>query len=294
MSSVIKEWLKKPFPFTESLRDKLLVSFIAGILVIGFLIIFQPFSIDTIRESIYLYLSGFGLITMVVIAVNLIFLPIIIPGYVNYDEWTIGKNIVLILWILMIISFLNYTYGQYLVSQVYIDALEQSNRTGLLSWILMTFSVGIFPVFFIIYFAERQLLKRNLRIAGEINKGIHGLAPSNDNRTLILESGKNKSFEINTSELICVRAEGGNYTTVYWQDGVNAQKELLRLTLLNFLDKMVSNENIVRCHKSFVVNLDRVETVSGNARSLMLELKGLDFEIPVSRSFPRERLKTIS
>ena len=292
MISVIKEWLKKPFPFTESLRDKLLVSFIAGILVAGFLIIFQPFSINNIQESTYLYLSGFGLITTAVIAFNLIFLPIIFPDYVD-DKWTIGRNIVFILWVLIIISFFNYVYGQYLVSQVFIDALEQSNRTGIFSWIFMTFSVGIFPVFFIIFFAERKLFKRNQRIAGELSESFRGLPPSNDKRTLKLKSGKSHYLEIKPSELICIRAIGGNYSTVYWQDDSGLQKQLLRLTLQNFLHKADAELNIVRCHKSFVVNLERVETVHGNARSLMLDLKGLDFEVPVSRSFPRERLKII-
>ncbi len=294
MKSIIKNWLKKPFPYIESLRDKLLISFISGCVVFLFLVIFKPFGIDTVHENIYLYLSGYGVITMGASGLNLIFLPIFFPKVVDYDKWAIGKNIILILWVLMIISILNYAYGQYLVNQIYVDALIQNERTGLLSWIFMTFSVGIFPVFFIIYFAERQLLKRNLRLAGEINKGIHKPAIDHEGMRIELESGKNKSFEISTAELICIQAEGGNYATVYWQDEMGTQKEMLRITLLNFLKKVDAEKNIVRCHKSYIVNLDMVETVIGNARSLMLEIKGLDFEIPVSRSFPREELVKIA
>ena len=75
---------------------------------------------------------------------------------------------------------------------------------------------------------------------------------------------------------------------------MGTEKELLRLTLLNFLEKVDPDKNIVRCHKSYIVNLDKVENVHGNARSLMLEIKGLDFEIPVSRSFPREQLAVMA
>ena len=81
---------------------------------------------------------------------------------------------------------------------------------------------------------------------------------------------------------------------MHWRDESETQKELLRITLLNLLQRVDSDENIVRCHKSYVVNLDKVAKVHGNARSLMLELKGLDFEIPVSRSFPREQLAGIA
>ena len=291
---MVKNWLKKPFPLIESLRDKLLISLISGIVVVAFLVIFQPFGIDIVRESIYLYLSGYGLIATVIIALNLILLPLILPEYINYDKWTIWKNMLFILWVLIDITLLNYAYGQYLVSQVYIDALLHSDRTGLLSWIFMTFSVGIFPVFFIVYFAERQFLKRNQRIAVEINKGIHKLTIDYEGINISLELGKSKSFEINTSELLCIQGEGGNYSTVYWQNEMGTQKELLRLTLLNFLEKVAADKNILRCHKSYIVNLDKVENVHGNARSLMLEIERLDFEIPVSRSFPREQLAVIS
>lgn len=194
----------------------------------------------------------------------------------------------------MIISLLNYAYGQYLVSQVYIDALIHRDRTRLFSWIFMTFSVGIFPVLFIVYFAKRQFLKRNQRIAGEINEGIHKSFAYHNEMSITLESGKNKSIEVSTSELLCIQAEGGNYSTAHWQDGSGIHKELLRLTLLNFPEKVDSYKNFVRCHKSYIVNPDKAENVHGNARSLMLEIKGLDFEIPVSRSFPRERLAIIA
>ena len=46
------------------------------------------------------------------------------------------------------------------------------------------------------------------------------------------------------------------------------------------------DENIIRCHKSFIVNRNEIETVNGNARSLFLMMKARDIEIPVSHSFP--------
>lgn len=294
MLSMIVNWLKKPFPFIESLRDKLFISFISGCVVLLFLVMFQPFGIDTVHENIYLYLSGYGVITMGAVGLSLILLPMSLPGIFNYDKWNIGKNILLIIWVLVIITLFNYAYGEYIVNRNYVDALIHNDRTGLLSWIFMTFSVGIFPVLFIVYFAERQFLKRNQRIADEINKGIHKPAIDYEGMRVTLESGINKSFEISTSELICIQAEGGNYSTVYWQTGSDLSKELLRLTLLNFLKKVGPDKNIVRCHKSYIVNLDKVENVRGNARSLTLEIKGLDFEIPVSRSFPREQLVNIA
>ena len=286
-------WLKKPFPLIESPRDKILLSFIIGIVVFLFLALFRPFGIDTIQEDVLLYLSGFGIISTVVTAFSFIVLPLIVPRQMNTNNWTTGKNVLLIVWILMIITILNYIYAQFLVSTVYVEALIQQENTGILAWIFMTFSVGIFPVLLIIYFAERKLLKDNQKVADEINKGIHK-SPAHLGQPISLESGKDNYFNINTGDLICVRAEGGNYSTVFWQDELGIKKEFLRLTLLSFLELVHAELTIVRCHKSYVVNIEKVKNVRGNARSLTLELNGLDFEVPVSRSFPREHLANIA
>ena len=50
----------------------------------------------------------------------------------------------------------------------------------------------------------------------------------------------------------------------------------------------LENKKIIRCHKSYFVNLSKVKTTSGNARALYLHINELDFQIPVSRNFSKE------
>jgi LytTr DNA-binding domain len=290
---MVKDWLSKPFPYIESFRNQLLVSTGAGGMVALFLLVFQPFGIDMVAANIFWPISVFGLISMSAISLNLIFLPLVFPRWVNIESWTIGKNLLFIFWILLLISLLNYGYGQYLAGSPYTKILEQNDRMGVLSWMLMTISVGIFPVFLIVYFAERQLLNQNQRLAKEVTKGIsHTLVRDND-EIITLEAGKSSSIEVNSAEILCVKAEGGNYLTVYWRNELGCHNELVRMTLLNFLEKVENIESFIRCHKSYIVNLDKIESVNGNARSLVLILDGLEFQVPVSRSFPREKLVKI-
>lgn len=288
--AMIRTWLKKPFPYIESLRDQLLMSLAAGGVVTGFLLLFQPFGIDALVGGIFWHVAVFGLIAAVVIALNLIILPLVIPHYVNAENWTIGKNLVFIFWILFVISFCNFAYGEYLADSAYTEVLQESNRTGLLSWIFMTFSVGIFPVFLLVYFSERQLLKKHQRFARELSEDIAHTTATAEGRLITLETGKASAIEIHTSRILCVRADGGNYITVYWQDGQGGHRELIRMTLRNFLEKVAGTGNFVRCHKSYIVNRDKIEKVRGNARSLVISIQGLDFQVPVSRAFPRREL----
>jgi len=287
---MIKNWLYKPFPLIESLKDQMFMALLAGLVVFLFLAVFQPFGISTEHEGIFKHLAGYGLITTIVVAICFFLTSRLLPNSVYKDNWTIGKNVILILIILILISILNFIYGQYVSDQIYMQGIVQTYTPGLILWIFMTFSVGIFPVFFIIYIAEKRLFKRNKRIAGELNKGIYNSGFNNKGTQISLDLGKNISLEINSAKFICVQAEGGNYSTVFWIDNSDIKKQIFRITLQNFMEQVDSDINIIRCHKSYIVNRNHVESVVGNARSLLLRINGLDFEVPVSRSFPRDRL----
>ena len=291
LSTQIIEWFRKPFPLVESFRDILLISLGSGIVVVAFLTIFKPFGIDTVNKDIFFYLCGYGLIDSVVTALNLILWPLILPAFFNNYRWTTGKNLISILWILLTISLSNFVYGEYLVGQDYVEGLKQLDRAGFSSWIFMTFSVGVIPVVFALYFIEKKLVRSNQHLAEEFNKNIKGPDTDRSVQEIVIDSGRDTALRINSSDFICVQAEGGNYATIYWLNESEIKKEMLRLTLLGFLEKTESIESIVRCHKSYILNLEKVVSFRGNARSVTVMLDGLDFEIPVSRSFPREQLK---
>ena len=170
------------------------------------------------------------------------------------------------------------------------DGLGQLDRTGILSWLYMTFSVGVIPVIISLYLIERKLVRDNQHLAEKFNNNIGGPYADESGKRIVIESGQDTSLSINSSDFICVQAEGGNYLTVYWLDESETKKKMIRQTLLGFLKKTDSIDSIVRCHKSYILNLKKVVSYKGNARSVTVMLDGLDFEIPVSRSFPREEL----
>jgi len=66
------------------------------------------------------------------------------------------------------------------------------------------------------------------------------------------------------------------------------KKEIIRITMKKIEYDFLENKKIIRCHKSYFVNLSKVKTTSGNARALYLHINELDFQIPVSRNFSKE------
>jgi hypothetical protein len=282
-------WFRKPFPPVESLRDIFLISLGSGVFVVSFLIIFQPFGIESV-EGLFFYLCGYGLIDFTVTLLNLILWPRILVKTGKMGEWTIGKSLLVITWILLSIALANYIYGEYLVPQEFVEGLKLLDREGLLSWIFMTFSVGVIPVILALYLIEKHLGRRNQSLAEEYNREVADHPASGNQKEIVIETGRDTLLKIQTPDLICVRAEGGNYASVFWSTESGLQKGLARLTLVGFMEHCEGIENIVRCHRSYIINLNKVQSFRGNARSVTVRLAGLDFEVPVSRSFPRIRL----
>ncbi len=80
-----------------------------------------------------------------------------------------------------------------------------------------------------------------------------------------------------------------NYVELHYLDNGETSKHLLRSTLNN-LQETLSASFIIRCHRSFMVNLYQVQRIQGGRTDLKLTLKGVDQPIPVSKTFASETL----
>lgn len=82
------------------------------------------------------------------------------------------------------------------------------------------------------------------------------------------------------SEEFLYAESADNYVKVFYTGG----QQLIRSTLKQLEDSFRGNERIFRCHRTYLVNLDRVIHISGNAQGYKLHLEGVVQTIPVSRS----------
>lgn len=287
MISQIKSWFFKPFPLVQSNTQAIIISLAVGLFVTIFLWIFRPFGIDQIFSDLLIYLSGYGLIAFCSTYFTMQVLPKLMPIWFDPIEWNLLKNILSMIFLLLLVSILNWIYGQ--IKIPFMNPQINESPESLLTYLWMTFSVGTFPVLLSNYILEKQLFAYNVKLA-KLIKISFGEAPVQLNRKVSLQIpiDDKQATTVFSNDLICVKAEGGNYVTAYWIQKDELKSQLWRSTLKNILDMLKDNQNILQCHKSFLINKSFVSEVSGNARTLMLSMKILSFEIPVSRSFPRE------
>jgi DNA-binding LytR/AlgR family response regulator len=68
----------------------------------------------------------------------------------------------------------------------------------------------------------------------------------------------------------------------YLENGHQPRRTVLRNSLTN-LEVILAGAGLIRCHRSYLVNLRRVERVSGNAQGYRLHFIGLESSVPVAR-----------
>jgi len=155
--------------------------------------------------------------------------------------------------------------------------------------------VGIIPVVVITVLNQNRLLAENLKIANEYNNNFPAkvnILFEEERICLMAENSKDK-LEVNSSDLIYITSTG-NYIQVYYQKGKEMKSILLRNTLKQAEDQLKDNHFMIKCHRAFLVNRNKVVRVKGNSQGLRLILDGTDEEIPVSRNLSKSLMNKIN
>jgi DNA-binding LytR/AlgR family response regulator len=105
--------------------------------------------------------------------------------------------------------------------------------------------------------------------------------------TLIADNDKDKLI-LRSGNLLFIESSD-NYCTIFHvksnATGIGQPAKLLLRSSLSRLEGQINQPHIVRCHRSYIVNLDRIERVTGNAQGYKLHLLGGQFQVPVARRF---------
>ena len=62
---------------------------------------------------------------------------------------------------------------------------------------------------------------------------------------------------------------------------------MLRVNLKN-IENQLADTSLIRCHRSYIVNVNAIRHVAGNTNGYKLTVRDTDFEVPVSRAKGRD------
>lgn len=282
----IKKWLNKPYYSPIFTYYNLSVSMIFGLIVTLFLIIFQPFRIYLLGENLVLFCFGFGLISTFSLIFILSTIPKIFKNYFNPESRTIFKQFILLNICLITTASIIYPYNTYIR-----ESINQEYIAGYFKILLYSYSVGFFPILFWLYFDELIIRKKRKNKSDEVNLLKRETNNSNTNEIITLTSKDTKdliSFKLNS--LIYIKSEG-NYVIINILDNGILKEKVFRTTLNKIEEKLLLKNNIIRCHKSYIINTNFIDSFSGNARGYFIKISNTNIEIPVSRRYNKEDLK---
>jgi len=276
--------LNRPYPFYYDLSYNLKAILGISLGVFLFFLFFQPIELQTFEfNDMLMVITGFGGINLGIMAICLIIVPSIFPKFFHSRKWKLYKEIIfdLIIWILIAVAFNFYARYVGLVSITF----EVSFRIVLSSLI---------PVVILIIIHQFRYLTRHLQNLIDISRKapVH---PKDDlyekAEITIVSENKSENIILDLADLVMVKS-ANNYIEVNYLENFLLKKKLIRTTLKNTEELLQSYDNIVRCHRSTLLNADYVAKLSGQQGTLKLHLKDLNVEVAVSRQY-LEKVKEV-
>jgi hypothetical protein len=193
-----------------------------------------------------------------------------------FKRYTFGNTVLLSLSIMVTIGIFNYLLTTLLFRW------EPFSLMVFLKNQFFTLSIGMIIAPFVILAHYSYLMRRQARRLSTITSII-------PEAMILLESDyKHGNLELNERDLLFIHT-ADNYVDVYYLDGKNIQHSLVRTTLSS-VEKAIASQRVLKCHRSYIVNLHHVNSCKRPVSELRLQFGGKEYLIPVSRNY-RERIR---
>jgi len=272
------ENLNQSYPFNNNFKHNVKT---IGLVTIGFMLLmfyFQPFGINFLQlEHQSYFVLGACLMSSGTLFVNTLIIPGIFPKVFKSSNWTIRKEMVWNIWLFSNL-FVIFSFTAWF--------LEPRQSTDLT--IFQTGALALLPLVLFNLISYNHALKDKM-VNMLDNSGWHWFGeekteaiPKYD-MSLPAENGK----DVFTSRMedILVFHSSGNYIEIFWTDNQIRKKKLFRQTFAYVEQYMKDKPEFKKCHRCWMINLNKVEALTGNSKGYFIEIKKLGFRVPVSRNY---------
>jgi predicted house-cleaning noncanonical NTP pyrophosphatase (MazG superfamily) len=272
---------KKSYPFNEDLKHNSIIIFFISLGVPLFLFLLQPFDIGLLPDiDKYYLIIGFGVITFLALSLHLLFFPSLFPKILTSAKWNVMKEIFWNLWIMFTILTGYFLYTKFL---------------GILKFdfdlVIKLILTAVIPISALIIINQNRMLRSRLKRADEINKKLKDHKLLQEEIVNFVSDYQKDSLAIKVSLLLFIRS-ANNYIEVFWKEGDSVKNRMVRCSMAYAEDLLSEYKFIIKCHRSYMVNITYIDRFEGNLQGYRLYFEKIDFPIPVSKSFA-SRLKEL-
>ena len=260
--------LKKPYPLEDSTKKVILKG-----IGIGFFTFIANIFLQEDKDK-WLVVVLFCLLIGVIASIYFWLPKLLLRSVYKNGKWLVFHQIIFSFFLILLIALFNY---QLLL-------IFKGTYFSFLKILPKICFIGLVLSFFFTLNDYYIHLKSTLKLANELNislaKKIQSIAQENEKSILLFSSETDEKIHLKLSTLLFVRA-AGNYVEIK----TNTSKKLLRTSMNSIELQLKSYPSIIRCHRSYLVNLEQIKSSKGNSHSLILHLKNSQTTIPVSRGY---------
>ena len=206
----------------------------------------------------------------------------------NFETyWKVSHEMLANLLIPLLIGVSNYFHAQLLFHWPFV--WQDLGRM-----LLHTEAVAFFPIVGMVAWDWDKLMRKHRGVADNLNEeqrmgAPRELPPAHDRSPQVCLVGENQQEQlvVYLDQLLYVTA-AGNYVelAIYSKKEGKLQLTLLRASLKSVESQLSDwSERVRRCHRSYLVNCDKIIKAEGNAQGLVLSLNDSEHRVPVSRKY---------
>ncbi|CAM1345018.1 LytR/AlgR family response regulator transcription factor [Tenacibaculum amylolyticum] len=272
----IVAFLSQPYPFYYKGKSLKVVSFLIFIVTFLFLYFYEPFvtTYDPVYKMDYFWIVIIRSFIPVIIISLLSFLKFAFP---SENRWNIKKEIILIAIFLLLVGI-----TQFLIRDIIYDLSDNWSLYFFITDIEHTFLIGSLLIIIVISFNYNRLNSKNIGTAHELSYSLNSNKNTQTQTVLVSPKVKSEEFVLNVNDFLYAKAVG-NYVELHLK-GEEKNYILKRMTLKELINALKQYPNIFKTHRSYIVNLNFIEKVSGNAQGYKLQLSSCEEEVPVARN----------
>lgn len=197
----------------------------------------------------------------------------IFKKYKDPNNWTFGKDIVALLFILtfvlLYILIFNSIYINY-IDENFIDSYVYDGR--LYYYLIFIGNVNFGAIKFLdFYVFYKKKSKNNIQ--------------NIDNQKIVLV-GKNKheKIKLEIEDLVMIEALGNYVLVHYLNHEKQIEKDIIRNSFSLISDQIQSTDQMLKIHRSYIVNVSKIINLETRKRKVLVKIKFIDELIPVSKS----------
>ncbi len=280
----------QPYPLWDNNWRKFYSITGISIFVFLFLFVFRPFGLSQLEiPSETNVLTGYVLVILLIILLLQFVLPFFISTVFNEERWKVYKEILYTLIIVLCIGIGIMMYSAML-------GLFPVTLSSFTWFEIITMLVTLIPITLIVLLKQNYLFRKNVKEGFALTEKLYRktrISPFEQTLVLFTSEQQDDNLKVESADIYYITG-ADNFIEVHIKQQDQIKKVLLRSTLRNAQQSLKRFSNFYRCHRSYIINLDKVQSVSGNSQGFKLVLADTEKSIPVSRTLTREVTQRLS